>query len=96
MADDKVTTQAMPHDGRKGAPDGVNTQAEFGATGGSDAAAPYPNPHTGTDKPGKRHKLADGPMSHGGQSDIAYHGSGQLGERKVKPGGNANSAAREE
>lgn len=102
MADRKIDnkaqaqTQAMPHDSKKGSPDGVNSQGERHASGGSDDAAPYPNPHTGTDKPGKKHKLADGFMSHGGQSDMDYHGSGQLGKEKTRPGGNANSGARED
>ena len=77
----------MPEDNRKGAPDGVNSQAEIGATGGSDAGAPYPNPHTGS---GPKDDM-NGLNAHGGQSEIAYHGPGQLGERKVKPGGNRNT-----
>jgi len=80
-------TQAMPHDGKKGAPDGVNTQAEYGATGGSDDGAPHPGGH-------KPNPDADGFMGHGGQSTMGYHGSGQLGEKKTKPGGNGNAGSR--
>ena len=32
-------------------------------------------------------------MGHGGQSDMAYHGKGRLGDKKV--GGNANAPAGE-
>lgn len=87
---DKKPTQAMPSDGRKGAPDGVNTQAAVDATGGSDAGAPYPNPDSGK---GPKSEM-NGFTAHGGQSEIGYHGSGQLGKQKVKPGGNRNSATK--
>jgi len=90
--DDKKPTQAMPSDHRKGAPDGVNSQAQEGATGGSDSGAPYPNPHTGTE--GEDTGM-NGPNAHGGQSEIGYHGPGQLGERSVKPGGNPNAGAKD-
>jgi hypothetical protein len=56
-----------------------------GAGGGDSGGGAYPNPHTG--KEGK----GGGFMSHGGQTDIAYHGGEQLGEQNL--GGNSNSAA---
>ena len=84
--------QAMPRDGRPGAADGVNTQAEWGTSGGSDAAAPYPNPHTGK-ADSEKDNFASGLMGHGGQSGMEYHGGGQLGERNVKRGGNINSGS---
>lgn len=86
-------TQALPKESpRKGAPDGVNSQAAEDATGGSDAGAPYPNPHTGkTDD--ERNKTGGGFLDHGGQSLIGYHGTGRLGHRKTKPEGNPNSAS---
>jgi hypothetical protein len=60
-----------------------------GRSGGGDSGGgAYPNPHTG--KEGKR----GGFMDHGGQTEMAYHGTGQLGERKT--GGNANAPATEE
>lgn len=85
-------TQAMPHDGNPGAPDGVNTQAQFNATDGSDAGAPYPNAHTGKSD-AEREDMGNTVMGHGGQSSIGYHGSGRLGDKKLKPGGNLNSGA---
>lgn len=61
------------------------TRAEYqGRSGGGDSGGgAYPNPHTGKD--------ADkgGFMGHGGQTEMPYHGAGQLGEDVV--GGNANS-----
>lgn len=93
--DSRKPTQAVPEESeRRGAPDGVNDQAERGATGGSDDAAPYPNPHSGKSEEEREH-VADGPLSHGGQSEIGYHGSGRLGERKTKPEGNLNAGAGE-
>lgn len=97
MADDsKKPTQAVPDaDEDSGAPDGVNSQARRGATGGSDDAAPYPNPHS--EKPDdEREDVADGWLSHGGQSSIGYHGSGRLGRRKTSPEGNPNAGTGED
>ena len=60
-----------------------------GRSGGGDSGGgAYPNPHTGKD--GKR----GGFMDHGGQTDMAYHGTGRLGDEKT--GGNANAPASEE
>lgn len=58
-----------------------------GRTGGGDSGGgAYPNPHTGQ-KPDN-----EGFMGHGGQSDMNYHGTGQLG--KEKTGENANAPTR--
>ncbi len=57
-----------------------------GMTGGDSGGSAYPNPHTGKKGGG------GGFMSHGGQTDIAYHGGEQLGEQGQ--GGNLNSAAK--
>jgi hypothetical protein len=65
-----------------GTPDRMNGRSGGGDSGGG----AYPNPHTGKD--GKR----GGFMDHGGQTEMPYHGSGQLGEEKVG-GGNANAPA---
>jgi hypothetical protein len=86
----------MPHgSGKKGAPDGVNTQGAQNATGGSDAGAPYPNPHTGKSDD-ERADVANGFLSHGGQSRSAYHGTGRLGSRKTSKAGNVNAASGED
>ena len=55
--------------------------------GGQSAGGAYPNPHSGKDE-----DEMHGWEGHGGQSEMEYHGSGQLGERKV--GDNANAPAR--
>lgn len=89
---DLSKTQAMPTDGLKGAPDGVNTQGEIGATGGSDAVDTYPNPHQASSdrKTGPRKSAFKG-----GQSIRAYHGPRQLGDDEVEPGGNVNAGAKD-
>ena len=53
-----------------------------GRTGGG----AYPNPHSGKD-PGN-----GGFMGHGGQTEMPYHGKGQLGDDSVE--GNENAPAR--
>ena len=57
-----------------------------GSTGGGQAGGgAYPNPHTGKESGGK-----EGFMGSGGQTEMAYHGAGQLGEDETG-GGNANA-----
>lgn len=82
---DKYKVQADGGDGREGAPDGTNNPH---GTGESDGGA-YPNPHTGGDREDEA-----GLMGHGGQSDIGYHGTGQLGDEDVPGQENANSATK--
>ena len=65
--------------------DGTNPPAK----GGESQGGAYPNPHTGK-KPER-----GGLMDHGGQTEIDYHGSGQLGSEKVGEG-NDNSPAKNE
>jgi len=86
-------TQAMPADGLKGAPDGVNTQGAAGATGGSDAGDTYPNPPQHASQADKSLSRKSG--FKGGQSTRAYHGPRQLGDTEIVPGGNINAGAKE-
>ena len=66
--------------------DPEDTEKMNGRVGGGDSGGgAYPNPHSGKD--GDR----GGYMDHGGQTEMPYHGSGQLGEQKV--GENPNSPA---
>lgn len=58
------------------------------AGGGDSGGGAYPNPHSGKEGNSSR----EGYMGHGGQTEMAYHGTGQLGEDTT--GGNANSPAR--
>lgn len=64
-------------------------RAEFnGRSGGGDSGGgAYPNPHTGKEGSGGR----EGYMGHGGQTEMPYHGSGQLGDEST--GGNENAPA---
>ncbi len=56
-----------------------------GASGGGESGGgAYPNPHTGKKPEG------GGFMGHGGQTEMSYHGHGQLGEEQVGKG-NANA-----
>lgn len=58
---------------------------------GESGGGAYPNPHTG------KGESPDGPDKfggHGGQSEIAYHGGGQLGEEREAP--NPNSVTKED
>jgi hypothetical protein len=73
---------------RADAPDQSDEQSVplSGRSGGGDSGGgAYPNPHGG--KQGGN----DGFMGHGGQTEMAYHGQGRLGEEET--GGNANSPA---
>jgi hypothetical protein len=88
---DKTPTQAIPADGLKGAPDGTNTPDASGRGGmGESGGGAYPNPHTGkSDEEAK-----EGFGKHGGQSVMGYHGTGQLGDKEVEPGGNKNAGGK--
>ncbi|MBV8687296.1 MAG: hypothetical protein JOZ90_14800 [Alphaproteobacteria bacterium] len=57
--------------------------------GGDSGGGAYPNPHRGKEGEAGR----EGWMGHGGQSEMPYHGHGQLGAEKT--GGNANAPTRE-
>jgi hypothetical protein len=70
---------------RPGVREGQDPVAETGRRGGDSQGGAYPNPHTGKKPEG------GGFMGHGGQSEMAYHGSGQLGEETLE--GNENAPA---
>jgi hypothetical protein len=70
----------MADDRKSGTPD-MQGRSGSGESGGG----AYPDPHQGKDGG------SDGYMGHGGQSEMPYHGKGQLGEEKV--GDNANAPA---
>jgi hypothetical protein len=55
---------------------------------GESDGGPYPNPHTG--KGGSKHG-PDKFMGHGGQSEQAYYGGNQLGQRLLDDQPNAPS-----
>ncbi len=55
--------------------------------GGDSGGGPYPNPHSGKDS-GK-----DGFTGSGGQTEMPYHGHGQLGEDET--GDNSNAPAKD-
>lgn len=55
---------------------------------GQSGGGPYPNPHTGKEGGDS----GGGYSGHGGSTELPYHGTGQLGERKT--GSNPNSPAR--
>lgn len=88
MAKGKQRVQADGGGVRKGAPDGVSETSKRGSSGESQGGA-YPNPHRGK-------KPKDGFMSHGGQTENNYHGTGQLGGQDVDEQENANSPAKNE
>ena len=55
--------------------------------GGQDGGGAYPNPHTGKEGGGN-----EGFMGHGGQTEMPYHGTGQLGEDEAGDNPNAPAA----
>jgi hypothetical protein len=69
--------------------DQAEAERKTGARGaGQSGGGAYPNPHDGEDD-----KAIDTAQEHGGQSEMEYHGTGRLGDKKV--GGNANAPASE-
>jgi hypothetical protein len=85
-------TKPMPVPGDHEAAEAEGARGGAGRTpGGESGGGAYPNPHTGKDGAGD-----EGFMGHGGQTDIDYHGPGQLGEKTVDPGHDENSATKRE
>lgn len=69
--------------------DGVGTTATHGRTESSSQGGAYPNPHRSAEGSHGKSEF------HGGQSDAAYHGTGQLGEEPVEGQKNLNSASKD-
>ena len=85
---DKFPTQAVPADPHEGVPDGTSDPSPTGRGGaGESGGGAYPNPHTGKSEEARE----EGFGKHGGQTVMGYHGSQQLGNQEVKPGGNPNA-----
>lgn len=66
-----------------------DNHASEGVNKGESGGGAYPNPHSG------KGSSSDGPDKfggHGGQTEVAYHGGGQLGEER--PTGTPNAPAR--
>jgi len=84
----KTPLQASGEGHPKGSSDklGVDQTTERG--GGESQGGAYPNPHTGKEEAGKSEGF------HGGQSETAYHGTGQLGDQDVDGQKNLNSPAK--
>ncbi|MET1754486.1 hypothetical protein ABVV53_03300 [Novosphingobium sp. RD2P27] len=70
--------------------DGVGTTSTHGRTESSSQGGAYPNPHQGTEETKGKADF------HGGQSEAAYHGTGQLGEDEVEGQKNLNSASKDD
>ena len=94
MADQDSKNRGSGHQPSKGEErvgyiaSGPEVLDEENEAGGESQGGAYPNPHKG--KEAKK----DGFMASGGQSEMAYHGTGQLGERKT--GDNPNAPSDEE
>lgn len=89
---DKQPMQAVST-GAAGTPDGTNDRPD--KSGGADApgagesgGGAYPNPHTGKKPTG------GGFMGHGGQTEIAYSGTGQGGDDDDPAVGNENAVTK--
>ena len=92
---DKQPMQAMSTD-HDGAHDGIGNRPD--KAGGVDAGGKgetdggyYPNPHSGREGRGGN----DGFMGHGGQTEQAYHGTGQAGTDVDADVGNVNAPSQE-
>jgi len=81
-------TERGMNDEAKATPDPVGEEKATGD--GESQGGAYPNPHTGRDARGG----PDTFLGHGGQTEMGYHGTGQLGEKDVEDRDNANSSAR--
>jgi hypothetical protein len=78
MTSDK---KSQPSNLSGGNPDGAEYNGRSG--GGDSGGGAYPNPHSG-----KKPK-AGGFLGHGGQTEMAYHGKGRLGDQVTDENENA-------
>jgi hypothetical protein len=85
---DTQPMQASGQDDDAGTGTGDATGERPAAGGGESAGGAYPNPHTGHGHD------AGGWTGHGGQSEIAYHGTGQGGTDDDPEVGNPNAVAK--
>lgn len=77
---DKQPMQANGDDKARGNSDGVSDTDTHGKKGGGESGGGnYPNPHRGKTPDSSPEDY----MGHGGQTEIAYHGTGQLGEEET-------------
>ncbi|PAX07085.1 hypothetical protein [Sphingomonas lenta] len=88
---DKQPNQAMPSSANKGASDGVSDAETNRHGGGESAGGGYANPQTGKEPTG-----AQGFMGHGGQTKVAYHGTGQGGTDDDADVGNVNAPTKQD
>lgn len=71
--------------------DGVSDTDTHGKKGGGESSGGnYPNPHRGKEAEAKPESFT----GHGGQTEIGYHGPGQLGDQDVGDGENPNAATK--
>jgi hypothetical protein len=82
--------QPMQADGT-GTDGSQGTNAAARDASGESGGGAYPNPHTG-----KKDHPGEGFLGHGGQTDIAYHGTGQLGHEQVGDDENPNAATKDD
>lgn len=93
--DDAPMATSEPHEGHSTreesrSEDGVSALDSSSASpGGESGGAPYPRPYQ-TERAKNDY---GGRMGHGGQSGIAYHGPGHLGEQVVDDDKNRNGVA---
>lgn len=87
---DKTPVQASGDGKSRGNSDEVGDTETHGKKGGSESnGGGYPNPHRGKEPEENSETI----MGHGGQSKMAYHGTGQLGEENTGTG-NENAPAK--
>ena len=82
---DNARSQGEAGDLARGDPE-ARQEYQGRESGGDSGGGAYPNPHSGKDGG------SGGFMGHGGQTEMPYHGTGQLGGKET--GENANAPAK--